>query len=66
MYFSAHNDVLAQTATTPNVTPPLTRTFDPGHFNRHELHDVLQLAVGKLPNTLRLARAASPPSQPQQ
>jgi hypothetical protein len=42
------------------------RTFDPRHFNCHELHDVLQLAVGELPNTLRLAHTAGRPSQPQQ
>jgi hypothetical protein len=43
-----------------------SRTFEPSHFNCHELHDVLQLAVGELPNTLRPARTAGPPSQSQQ
>ena len=40
------------------------RTVDPCHFNRHELHDDLQLAVGELPNTLRLTRTAGSSSQP--
>jgi hypothetical protein len=41
------------------------RAFDPRQFNRHELHDVLQLAVGELPNTLRLTHTAGSSSQPQ-
>jgi hypothetical protein len=38
-----------------------SRTFDPRHFNCHELHDVLQLAVGELPNKLRPSNTAAGP-----
>jgi hypothetical protein len=40
-----------------------SRTFGPRHFNCHELHDVLQLAVGELPNELRPFNTAAGPGQ---
>jgi hypothetical protein len=50
IYFGAHGVALAQ-ATTPNITPPY-RAFNPNHFDGYELHDVVQLAGGKLPDRL--------------
>ncbi len=41
-----------------------SRTFNPSHFYCHELHDVLQLAVGELTNTLRLTHTAGSPPSP--
>jgi hypothetical protein len=40
-----------------------SRTFEPRYFNCHELHDVLQLAVGELPNKLRHSHTAPGPGQ---
>jgi hypothetical protein len=41
------------------------RTFDPCHFNCHELHDVLQLAGGELSNqVLHSKRAGAAPKHP--
>jgi hypothetical protein len=39
------------------------RTFDPCHFNRHQLHDVVQLAGGGLSNRLFRSSAASCPGR---
>jgi hypothetical protein len=41
------------------------RTFDPRHFNCHELHDVLQFAVRELSNhVLHSKRAGAGPKHP--
>jgi hypothetical protein len=69
IYFAAHDVALAP-ATIPNAAPPLllgtTQNFipplqglsTPVTSNGHELHDVVQLAGGKLSNPLRHSRAA--------
>jgi hypothetical protein len=42
-----------------------SRTFDPRHFNCHELHDVLQFAGGELSNqVLHSKRAGAAPKHP--
>jgi hypothetical protein len=40
-----------------------SRTFNTCHFDCHELYDVLQLAVGELPNNLRPSHTAPGPGQ---
>ena len=52
IYFGAHEVALAQATNNPKRYSSFPRAVNSGHFDGYELHDVVQLAGGKLQDRL--------------